>query len=525
MKRISHGDMNSASPQALSRRARRATLRHLAETAAQRSDRVLLPDFGFMFEKPTPLEQLTVSRQTIDALIALGDKMGDLSETEEPDPVTDLADPNDPSQIPAIYTYFGQFIDHDLTKTGGATPKFDPATLVPRDSLEELTNERTPLLDLDSVYGVEGSADMPPRDTANPAKMKVDDVTRFVDVPNIPSRIVPGKALANDLPRQAFSKDAETDRAAQIGDPRNDENLIVAQLHTAFLKGHNELVDLGNDFDGARTALTLMYQSIIIDDYLPRICDAATLAGIVANGPRFFKADSLVQMPVEFSAAGFRFGHSMVRSRYDFNLNFTPAKASLMFTFSALSGQLGPGNGSENLPSNWIIEWERFAPVGLKNPQRARPIDTRLTPILFDLRNLDGTPKADTMNIAPHLAKLNLLRGYELGLPTGQAVCAKMKIAPVEISAAATGLPESAVAPISAATPLWFYILAEAAQNNGKLGAVGTTIVAETLISLLQRSKPSIFGAGGVRVSSARHTLADILLLADAQDQKGVPVS
>ena len=44
-----------------------------------------------------------------------------------------------------------------------------------------------------------------------------------------------------DLPREPRSTVAERDRAALIGDPRNDENLIVAQLHVPFLRAHNDL--------------------------------------------------------------------------------------------------------------------------------------------------------------------------------------------------------------------------------------------------------------------------------------------
>jgi hypothetical protein len=59
-------------------------------------------------------------------------------------------------------------------------------------------------------------------------------------------------------------------------------------------------------------------------------------------------------MPLEFSVAGYRFGHSMVRGNYDFNLNFNrsgqPTTLDFLFTFTALSGGLGFGPGTFNLP-------------------------------------------------------------------------------------------------------------------------------------------------------------------------------
>jgi hypothetical protein len=112
----------------------------------------------------------------------------------------------------------------------------------------------------------------------------------------------------------------------------------------------------------------------------------------------------------------------------------------------------------------------------------------------------------------------NLRRGYMLSLPTGQAVAAKVGTAAVTIDEASTGLSAAAVAPFSANTPLWLYVLAEARLNGGRLGIVGTTIVAETLVAMIRRSKPSIFDDQGRRTSANRHTLADIIKLADLQD-------
>ena len=48
-------------------------------------------------------------------------------------------------------------------------------------------------------------------------------------------------------------------------------------------------------------------------------------------------------------------------------------------------------------------------------------------------------------------------------------------------------------------TPLWFYILAEAASREGgeRLGPVGSTIVAEVLVGLVRRSEGSILRTDG----------------------------
>lgn len=507
MSRIGHGDLVAEDFSPFTTLSLDGSLKKLSNPA---------PSFGYMFtatpsERPAAADRLSEDPGTLAALDSLGQAMGSAS-AAEPNPMTDRVQPGDGS-IPAGYTYFGQFIDHDITFTGGA-PDVTAAAIVPLADLSSLTNLRTPLLELDSVYGPN-----PGQESTVPAatngKMVVGPLS---DVGRLPA----GKSMLNDVPRKARSATIpEIDREARIGDPRNDENLIVQQLHVAFLKAHNTLVDQLGSFAAAREALILMYQSAVVDDFLHRICDKATLDSILEEGNRFLKPDGPVFMPVEFAVAGFRFGHSMVREGYDFNINFDPASSSFMFTFTALSGVLAPSGGSaasgtDTFPTNWVIQWDRFVELSGSKPQRARPIDPLMTPILATLRDTFGRPMAGP--IAPRLATRNLRRGFMLSLPTGQAIAATIGTQAIAIDALSTGLPAEAVAPFASRTPLWLYVLAEAKQNNGKLGVVGTRIVAETIIALVRRSKPSIFDSQGRRNNNKRHSLADILKLADLQD-------
>jgi hypothetical protein len=189
----------------------------------------------------------------------------------------------------------------------------------------------------------------------------------------------------------------------------------------------------------------------------------------------------------------------MIRADYDFNLNFNtsgtpgtlPATLGLLFTFTALTGQLGDNN---TLPDNWIIEWENFVEACASfNP--ARSFDTKLVEPLFTLRDFEGQPLPDEARLAVR----NLLRGYLLRIPTGQAVAAELGITPLtpeEIVAAAASEEQAAALTESgfdARTPLWFYILAESAHFGAeRLGPVGSTIIAEVLIGLIRRSEDSI---------------------------------
>jgi nucleoid-associated protein YgaU len=492
-----------------------------------------LHNFDFLFPElqDDPANLLPVSADTVARLKTLGAAMVD------PNPA-DQADTAGNSPIPAVYTYFGQFVDHDITLEQGAVGAVglvadDLAPLPVEEIRNGLQNTRSATLDLDSLYGAPA-----PTETANPARMHIGTVTSL-NSQQLPEKRPPGKDNDNDLPRKG--RDASNplvDREALIGDPRNDENTIISQLHVAFLKAHNRLVDEGRSFDEARRILRQHYQHVVVHDYLPRICDPTIVADIAANGNRWFNpfAEPFF-MPVEFSAAAFRFGHTMVRAGYDFNLNFNlsgapgtvPASLEFLFTFSALSGQLGfgtaPPDGFDTLPDNWIVEWENVAGENVPPGGMARRFDTRLAgpgnTALFSLNDETG---ADFPGMAAMLSIRNLLRGYLLRMPTGQAVADALGLPALtadELKAAAGPDQEVALTEGSflSRTPLWFYLLAEArAKGRGgdHLGPVGSTIVAEVLIGLARRSADSIMRIPGwlpglPSLQSDRFELADLL--------------
>ncbi len=518
--------------------------------------------FGYLF--PTlqgdPANLLPEAADTPEKLKVLGRSMEDPGDRPDPGDAT----------IPAAYTYFGQFVDHDITlevlpanlpppQSGSMQALLDPKmTPLPQEVvLNTLRNFRTPTLDMDHLYGLPA-----PRDPANGAKMKIGTVSTPIDTKTgrpitdvqayqAPFKRPPGKLDDNDVPREPRVTGNDLhDRAALIGDPRNDENLIVSQLHLAFLKAHNALVDQGRPFEEARKLLRQHYQYLVIHDFLKRVADPTVVDNILQHGNRVYNPLADLFMPLEFSVAAYRFGHTMVRPAYNFNLNFnlrgapsTPATLFLLFTFTALSGQLGIGQGSDTLPFNWIIEWENIVDTGTGNAfGKARRLDTKLAghssdnatlpptdptapSALFRLHNLVGQMEAPPD--AARLAVRNLLRGYRLRLPTGQALAAHLGLSaltPAEIEAAANSAAQ--VAALRAGgfqerTPLWYYIFAEAqhsAQGN-HLGPVGSTIVAEVLIGLVRQSEDSFLRIPGWLPSlSGAHPgsfeLADLLRFA-----------
>jgi hypothetical protein len=503
----------------------RTTVRNALEQSGVLTLLASPPDlkrFDFLFPDLQGQEGnlLPTSQQTVENLRRLGATMHDAQQQ----PALD-------SGIPAAYTYLGQFIDHDITleavteKVALNDPALAPLGL--EDIRERFRNTRSATLDLDSVY------DFPaPRDDQNAARMKVGPVTSL-NASSPPFMRPTGKDDQNDLPREGASSDPSHDRAALTGDPRNDENLIVAQLHVAFLRAHNALVDGGRSFDEARALLRQHYQWVVVHDFLARrITGPSVVQDILDNGNRVFRPQlGPFFMPLEFAVAAYRFGHTMVRATYDHNVNFPAATLEQLFTFTALQGQISPSPGTggtqfPTLPDNWIIEWDRFVDgPGLQN--FARALDTRLVEPLFTLHDLVGDPLPDEARLAVR----NLLRGYLLRMPTGQAVARAMGLSPLapedllqvasQVQPPAGGERQEDVLRESGfheRTPLWFYILAEAAHSGtGHLGPVGGRLIAEVLIEMVRRSEDSILRAPGwqptLPSAGAQFDLGDLLRL------------
>jgi hypothetical protein len=185
-------------------------------------------------------------------------------------------------------------------------------------------------------------------------------------------------------------------------------------------------------------------------------------------------------MPVEFSGAAYRFGHSMVRPDYDLNEVVTQIP---IFVTAANPGILDHLGGFRRLPSAWTVDWSRFFKTSASAPQFSRKIDIKLSAPLFKLPGgVDANRRA--------LAGLNLRRGRALGLPSGQDVAAAMSIPALtaaELDVDGLALTAAQKTALKAHTPLWYYLLREAqVKGNGEhLGPVGGRIVAEVLVGLL----------------------------------------
>ena len=415
------------------------------------------------------------------------------------------------SDIPSGFTYLGQFIDHDLT--------FDKTTVTlgTHVSPTQLLQARSPSLDLDSLYGAG------PQDPESAKFYEADGMHLKM------GKTVAAEGIAAkngfDLPRGAGSS-AAAKRKAIIPDHRNDENLAVAQTHLAMIRFHNRVLDSlpaalppAQRFAQARELVTKHYQWMIRTDYLPRICRPSAVNNVFNQGRKVFEVGAtptdVPTMPIEFSVAGFRLGHTMIRATYNWNKIFDDGFGSLdlLFVFSATGGDLGSGS---RLPSTWIADFRRlydFKEAGradLAVPEskfnRAMRIDTRLVNPLKNLPTRSfGGPAVPFNDPRANLAFRNLSRAKMVRLATGQQMATFLQSKGVTLTkltqakirdgnngADLDALTQPQRAALLKDTPLWFYILREAELNGGKLKGVGARIVAETFHRAMEGSEASI---------------------------------
>jgi hypothetical protein len=441
--------------------------------------------FGRLFPTLPPFaEDTTAIRDALTELGAAGGPMDPGDDLSDPvalitDPAKSVNNPNNPT-ITAGFTFLGQFLDHDMT--------FDPtSSLARRQDPEAIRNFRIPALDLDSLYG------------GGPvASPHLYDQTVDGGRTTLLTEEIPGSAavsidgtVRHDLPRNG-------QRVALVGDPRNDENLVVSQLHLAVVRFHNRVVadvkaDLGPGYTAqeifaeAQRVVRWHYQWLVLHEFLPKTVGQAMVDDVLASGPRHFAWRNDPFIPVEFSVAAYRFGHSQIRPSY--RTNFATSATDPARQFFALF--LDPAAADPDDPADLrggrraarrFVDWQTFFDFG---DDRARPnkkIDTKLSTVLFTLL---GQPEGEPVSLATR----NLLRNLTMQVPSGQRVARAMQLPEL----AAADLEDLAPFTLDRRTPLWFYVLreAEVAADGEHLGPVGGRIVAEVIIGLIMGDRQS----------------------------------
>lgn len=413
------------------------------------------------------------------------------------------------SNIPSGYIYLGQFIAHDLSHSG--------------------KNNR--YLELETVYG----------DGFNDPQVAVDKLTGTMMI---------GKTIAsaefsesfNDLPRHS-------NKSPWIKDERNEENLIIAQLHLQFLKAHNYFVHkIDQDaqpydvppkpeelFESARQQLIHHYQQIVLFDFLYTVMDPDCWHAIIFNEseldtPTKSQSNSFIVKQACLGAA-FRFGHTAIRPKYVINEQLRGTELDLIEILQ-LTGR-GGLKGHERLPQQYCVDWRMFFNIPFTPPPSkfnlARPIAPSVNPLLSSIpclshgnlatrdikRNKDfRLPSAQSLirrlrEVSPQLSQrlqLKLLGEHQLNIPVTLRYSSK------ENQQHALGLQSNVTQgetrlldalanankqQLISQTPLWYYFLVESqALHQGRaLGTLASIVLGQTIKDNIRNSSLSILAS------------------------------
>jgi hypothetical protein len=433
----------------------------------------------------------------LDALRRLGEALTFREHDDAHDRETD---------IPAAYTYFGQFVFHDITHW--KPPLGDGS----------MAGLRGAALDLDSVLGFE------------PADAPRGDPNLIAPLPlGLTARNLRGCAFAADLPRSPCG-------APLIADGRNDDNLALAQVHVAMTAFANAVrAAVGPDGRAAALAATHV-QAVVLGDYLPRILDPDVWRDVIENGRAVVRPDGAAAapflVPLEFIAACGRFGHAMVKHRYDWNAHH-PGAGAPAFWESTFSSTAYP---MRMLDWSWVTDWARLLPPegeaagdgapGGGFPLRAAALSSRLADPLRRMPEAALPPGGPGQPpLSSNLATRSLERAQSLRLASGQAAVRRMNerlvaqgrptVPLLSRDDILAGESDDARALLLAEgpggvrlcdeTPMWLYVLkeAEAQQGGRRLGAFGSRIVGETVHAAIAAASPSMLAGDGRRPGHA----------------------
>ncbi|MFN3237549.1 MAG: peroxidase family protein [Pseudomonadales bacterium] len=407
------------------------------------------------------------------------------------------------SNIPAGFTYLGQFVAHDMSH------------LAPDDAGDVTPS---PSVDLDVLYGG-GYYD--------PA-LYLDRESGFLFADRIVAKPLQSESLTDQAPVLCgFDVPRSAEGIAKIPDQRNDDSLLVSQIHALWLQVHNyfcaglddPLMQPRERFEQARKLTTALYQAVILDDFLTQIVKPAvykTVIGQADYNPVVVLPQGLKNLgiPVEVAAAAFRFGHSMVLPSYNINKRRTKARRILQ-DFFVMTGRFGLNNHAA-VPAPWLLDWTLFFELDGAKPDQFNHADIIKPVTNQNLKDFDDSDEP--------LPLRTLKRGNAWRLPSGQQVAREMRrLLEAADSPFGRTIPNyddpelfrdaryvhGTVKQAEMAilltpefrnnTPLWYFLLAEDwlehpgdYRRGNHLGTIGSILVAETLLGLIKNSAFSI---------------------------------
>ncbi len=382
------------------------------------------------------------------------------------------------SAIPAGYLFLSQFITNDISDSSG-------------EAVDKAVRNRRRTLDLDCVYG-NGETPNLLRDGIYPDRMIVGKTSDS-------GAQGENRSLPNDLPRIVSGSQPGH---ALIGDPRNDENLGLAQTHLLFLKLHNRFIDTGMDFRQARKATTQHYQSTVINDYLKRILDP-NVFNAVFRQPRYVCFSPSTQgLSLEFLLAVNHYSYSMICDCYEWNrfhstgAEMGPVDLAQLYRLTERRGDLG---GQPRLPTSWVIDWRKFYELRrddrISSPNMTRKIDARMIEKLDRLIDFPSPPTAGPKRLAMKI----LRQAKRFNLPSGQIVVDILNERGLRLHKLDAAQLRIENKRLRENTPLWYYMLRESfvQQHGDRLGEVGSWLVADTFKRLILDSPNSVLNDTG----------------------------
>lgn len=475
------------------------------------------------------VDQVMFYQQIIPGIAPLGPTSGVLRRVA--DRLTRPARPGDlvsgKPVVPAAYTYFGQFLAHDLSHmTWNATI----------NGWENAQNLHA--FDLGSLFGLRVA------ETAlNSVAHAGHDTWIGLD----------SGSRAADLPRSG------ADGTAVCTDRRSDSNLGLAQMTVLLMRFHQRAATQAGlsvtSTDQAKSLTRRHVQAVVLTDYLKRLIPDHVYNDVLDHGRKIVATDAAApfEIPIEFAAACFRIGHSMVRSDYVPWLpdNVLPSfmKRDVSFEdlldFTRDGGRLASGQ----LPRNYVQVWRHMA----GNPQTpadeavaAAGIDTSIAnELAYVPRRLFEPRAGETLPNSLNLARRTLELGMTLGLPSGQTLYDHIQGEGVAMARAKADVRTFLYdrpsrfdslytdTALCTQTPLWLYSLIEAELEPGPcLGEVAGRVVMETFHAAIERAPDTILNPEptGERILFTRqvHTqsgpqdefsMADLVAVAAMPDQ------
>ena len=391
---------------------------------------------------------------------------------------------------------WGQFLDHDLDLTTGASPPEPFNILVPQgDPFFDPQNSGTQIIPLDrSIYQIDGAG----------VRQQINQITAYIDASgvygsdsgrSIALRAFDGtgklKTSQGDLlPFNTLGLENAGGPGSNLflaGDIRANEQVSLTVMHTLFVREHNRLADEiklrldANDqlltealsdsgltqedfiFQSARAIVAAEIQQVTYNEFLPILLGQNALLQYTGYD------DSInAQVSNEFSTAAYRVGHTMLSSELQ--------RINEDGTVSNPLPLLGAFFNPSILQNEGIDNILRGFAAG-----HAQQVDTL---IVDDVRNfLFGPPGAGGFD----LASLNIQRGRDHGIPSLNEVRSALSLTPWESFSDMTGGNSDLATAFASVydtvddVDLWVGGLAESPVNGGMVGETFFVIISDQL--------------------------------------------